>query len=279
METEAQNVKHSKEEPVGLASVIGVRESLVAVEVTQGHIMKNEVAYICVGDRRLKSEVLRVHGRTADMQVYEDTAGVTVGDRVELTGQMLSATLGPGLLGQVYDGLQNPLQILARDQGFFLARGIYADPLDQNKKWSFVPAVKIGTTLEAGGVIGTVQEGRFLHKIMVPFNEPGTATVRWIQEGTFALNTPVARIVDSEGQERDVTMIQHWPVRRPIPDHMLRERKAERLYPNEPLTTTIRLIDSFFPVARGGTACIPGPFGAGKTVLQGLIARYSNADV
>ena len=272
-------LKSSKEEPVGLASVIGVRESLVAVELTQGHIMKNEVAYICVGDRRLKSEVLRVHERTADMQVYEDTAGVKVGDRVELTGQMLSVTLGPGLLSQVYDGLQNPLQVLARDQGFFLARGIYADPLDLNKKWSFVPAVKIGTTLEAGGVIGTVQEGRFLHKIMVPFNERGTVTVRWIQEGTFPLNTSVARIENAEGHERDVTMFQHWPVRRPLPDQMIRERKAERIYPSEPLTTTIRLIDSFFPVARGGTACIPGPFGAGKTVLQGLIARYSNADV
>lgn len=263
----------------GLASVIGVRESLVAVEVTQGNIMKNEVAYICMGERRLKSEVLRVHGRTADMQVYEDTAGVTVGDRVELTGEMLSATLGPGLLGQVYDGLQNPLRVLAQEQGFFLARGIYADPLDRNKKWSFVPAAKIGTTLQAGEVVGTVQESRFLHKIMVPFNEPGTVTVRWIQEGTFALNTPVARIVDSAGHERDITMIQHWPVRRPIPELMLRRRQAERLYPTEQLTTTIRLIDSFFPVARGGTACIPGPFGAGKTVLQGLIARYSNADV
>ena len=279
MKPVSQKSKAPQEETVGLASVIGVRESLVAIELTQGQIMKNEVAYICLGNRRLKSEVLRVHGQTADMQVYEDTAGVTVGDRVELTGQMLSATLGPGLLGQVYDGLQNPLQILARDQGFFLARGIYADPLDQNKKWSFVPAVKIGTTLEAGGVIGTVQEGRFLHKIMVPFNEPGTVTVRWIQEGTFALNTPIARIEDVEGHERDITMIQHWPVRRPIPDQMIRKRKAERLYPREPLTTTIRLIDSFFPVARGGTACIPGPFGAGKTVLQGLIARYSNADV
>jgi V/A-type H+-transporting ATPase subunit A len=146
MEPENQTSKIPKGDPPGLASVIGVRESLVTVEVTQGNIMKNEVAYLCVRDRRLKSEVLRVHGRTADMQVYEDTGGVTVGDRVELTGQMLSVTLGPGLLGQVYDGLQNPLHVLARDQGFFLARGIYADPLDQNKKWSFVPAVKIGTT-------------------------------------------------------------------------------------------------------------------------------------
>ena len=241
--------------------------------------MKNEVAYICLGDRRLKAEVLRVHGTTADIQVYEDTSGVAVGDRVELTGNMLSVQLGPGLLSQVYDGLQNPLEILARSQGFFLARGVYADPLDKQKKWSFVPSVKIGTVLEAGGVIGTVQEGRFLHKIMVPFNEPGRVTISWIQEGTFGLDTPVARMVDYQDQERVVTMIQHWPVRRPIPDQMLRGRKAERLYPCEPLTTTIRLIDSFFPVARGGTACIPGPFGAGKTVLQGLIARYSNADV
>lgn len=178
MKPEFQTVDSHKHELSGLASVIGVRESLVVVEIKQGHIMKNEVAYVCLGDRRLKAEVLRVHGQTADMQVYEDTSGVTVGDRVELTGQMLSATLGPGLLGQVYDGLQNPLHVLARDHGFFLPRGIYADPLDRNKKWSFVPAVKIGTTLGAGGVIGTVQEGRFLHKIMVPFNEPDTVTIR-----------------------------------------------------------------------------------------------------
>ncbi|WP_454062033.1 V-type ATP synthase subunit A [Candidatus Nitrospira salsa] len=263
----------------GVASVIRVRESLVAVEVTEGNIMKNEVAYICVGDLRLKSEVLRVQGRTADMQVYEDTSGVTVGDRVELTGELLSATLGPGLLGQVYDGLQNPLHVLAQDQGFFLAKGVYANALDQSRKWSFVPAAKIGTTLHAGEVIGTVQEGRFVHKIMVPFNEPEGVIVKWLQEGTFTLTTPIARIAASGGQERDITMMQHWPIRRPIPEAMLSRRQVERLYPTEPLTTTIRLIDSFFPVARGGTACIPGPFGAGKTVLQGLIARYSNADI
>ncbi len=138
-------------EPHGVASVIGVRESLVAIEVAEGDIMKNEVAYVCVGDRRLKSEVLRIHGRTADVQVYEDTSGVSVGDRVELTGEMLSVTLGPGLLAQVVDGLQNPLPVLALHHGFFLARGIYADPLDRTKKWSFTPAAKIGTTLQAGG--------------------------------------------------------------------------------------------------------------------------------
>ncbi len=266
-------------EPHGVASVIGVQESLVAIEVAEGDIMKNEVAYVCVGDLRLKSEVLRIHGRTADVQVYEDTSGVSVGDRVELTGEMLSVTLGPGLLAQVVDGLQNPLPLLAQHHGFFLPRGIYADPLDRTKKWSFTPAAKSGTTLQAGGVLGTVQEGRFLHKIMVPFNEPERVTVTWIQEGTFTVDTAVARIATADGKERDVTMTQRWPVRRPIPDAMLRRRLAERLYPEEPLTTTIRLIDSFFPVARGGMACIPGPFGAGKTVLQGLIARYSNADV
>ena len=275
--------------------VTAVRDSFVTIEATGGHIMMNEVGYVTVaGDppddrgRRpeLKAEVLRVRGREADMQVFESTQGVTVGDPVRLTGRMLSVSLGPGLLGKVFDGLQNPLASLARDHGFFLPRGMYPPPLDRAVKWQFTPSVGIGTRLLAGDTVGTVQEGRFPHKIMVPFDTIGPVQVTWIQEGPFSIDTVVARIAPvradgtvAEAQERPVTLAQPWAVRRPLPDALLRSRRAERLYPDRPLTTTLRLIDTFFPIALGGTACIPGPFGAGKTVLQGLIARYSTADI
>lgn len=263
----------------GRAAVVAVRESLVTIEVEDGPIMKNEVGYICVGDERLKAEVLRVHGRTADMQVFEDTEGVRVGDPVELAGEMLSVELAPGLLGQVLDGLANPLAVLARQYGFFLPRGVDITPIDPKKKWPFTPTVSIGDRVVAGQTIGTVPEGPLTHEIMVSFDEPDGVEVTWIREGSFNIETPIARIRISDGLERELTMRQRWPVRRPIPEAMLRRRLAERLYPAEPLTTTTRIIDTFFPIARGGTACIPGPFGAGKTVLQSLIARYSTTDV
>ncbi len=225
------------------------------------------------------AEVLRVHGNTADMQVFEDTRGVRVGDPVEMSGEMLSVFLGPGLLGQVFDGLQNPLSVLARDHGFFLPRGVDVFPLDQNTKWAFTPSVSRGDRLVAGQPIGTVQEGLFSHKIMIPFNEPDPVDVTWIQQGSFAVDKPIARIQTANGTERELTMVQPWPVRRSIPEAMLRRRHAERLYPTELMTTTTRIIDTFFPIARGGMACIPGPFGAGKTVLQSLISRFSTVDI
>ena len=225
------------------------------------------------------AEVLRVHGNTADMQVFEDTRGVRVGDPVEMSDQMLSVFLGPGLLGQVFDGLQNPLAILARDHGFFLPRGVDVFPLDQEKKWAFTPTVSMGDKLVAGQAIGTVQEGLLSHKIMIPFNEPEAVEVTWIQQGRFTVDKAIARIQAPGGTERELTMVQSWPVRRPIPEAMIRRRYAERLYPTEPMTTTTRIIDTFFPIARGGMACIPGPFGAGKTVLQSLISRFSTVDI
>jgi len=262
------------------AVVIGVNGNVVAVEATAGSsVIKNEVAYVCVGEQRLKSEVLRIHGRTADLQVFEETQGVRVGDRVEFTGQMLSATLGPGLLGTVYDGLQNPLRTLAAEDGFFLRRGRYVEALEGQHQWAFTPLRRAGEKLRAGDVLGTVQERRITHKIMVPFGEPGELELTWIQAGSFTVNEPVARVRDRFGRERPLTMTQSWPVRRPLPAAMLQRRLVERQYPSEPLITTTRLIDTFFPIALGGTACIPGPFGAGKTVLQGLIARYSAADI
>ena len=261
------------------ARVLAVRESLVSIDTGGKAIKKNEVGFICVGQERLMAEVLRVHGNTADMQVFEDTRGVRVGDPVEMSDQMLSVFLGPGLLGQVFDGLQNPLAILAHDHGFFLPRGVNVFPLDQERKWTFTPTVSMGDKLIAGQPIGTVQENLFSHKIMIPFNEPEAVEVTWIQQGSFTVNTTIARIQTAQGVERELTMVQSWPVRRPIPEAMLRRRQAERLYPTEPMTTTTRIIDTFFPIARGGMACIPGPFGAGKTVLQNLISRYSTVDI
>ena len=284
----APSLREPQASPTPAARVIGVRESIVAIEAPEAPITKNEVAYVHLNERRaaggtddrqLKAEVLRVHGRTADLQVYEETGGLATGAPVDLTGELLSVTLGPGLLGRVYDGLQNPLADLARDHGFFLPRGVQGDPLDRLHKWAFTPAVSIGATVKPGAPLGQVQEGRFAHKIMVPFDEPAPVAVTWIQEGTVTVDTPVARIMGADGRERDVTLTQRWPVRRPMPERLIRRRYAERLFPDEPLVTTIRLIDTFFPIARGGTACIPGPFGAGKTVLQGLIARYSTADI
>ncbi|MEW6356719.1 MAG: V-type ATP synthase subunit A [Planctomycetota bacterium] len=261
------------------ATVVAVRESLVTIEVEDRPIRKNEVGYVCVGDERLMAEVLRVRGRSADMQVFEDTRGLRVGDRVEMTGDMLSVTLGPGLLGHVYDGLQHPLAVIADKHGFFLPRGVDAAPIDPHKKWTFTPCVSVGDKLVAGQPIGSVPEGQFTHRIMVPFNQPEPVEVIWLREGNFSVDAPVARIRTAGGAEQDITLAQRWPVRRPIPEVMLRRRLAERLYPSEPLITATRIIDTFFPIARGGTACIPGPFGAGKTVLQSLIARYSTVDI
>jgi len=262
------------------ATVVQVRESLVLIEVDdETPLMKNEVGYVCVGDERLKAEVLRIRGRTADMQVFEDTTGVRVGDRVEMTGEMLSATLGPGLLGGVFDGLQNPLAAVAEEHGFFLPRGVAVPPLDLERKWRFTPSVSVGSQVAPGGVLGVVPEGPFSHKILVPFGEPQPVTVTWIDQGNLTLSEPVARIRTSAGVEREVTMVQRWPVRRPIPGQLLRRRFAERLFSQQPLTTGTRIIDTFFPIAAGGTGCIPGPFGAGKTVLQSTIARYATVDV
>src|SRR5215510_4314020 len=179
----------------------------------------------------------------------------------------------------IYDGLQNPLKALAQRDGFFLVRGKAVSPLDLARTWTFVPSRKPGERVRAGDVIGTVAEHRFTHKIMIPFAEPGDVELCDIAGGDFTVADPVAHLVNAPGRQRALTLSQHWPVRRQLPERLLRNGLCERRYPTEPLTTTIRLVDTFFPIALGGTACIPGPFGAGKTVLQSLIARYSTADV
>lgn len=253
--------------------VSGVNGNMITVDVSD-KIAMNEVGYVLSGGKRLKSEVIRINGTTAQMQIYEISGGIKVGDDVEFSGEMLAAELGPGLLGQIYDGLQNPLPELAEKTGFFLAPGVYLDALDRSKKWAFTPAVQTGETVEAGDTLGTVPEGAFTHRIMVPFSMRGRYTVESIAgEGEYTVTDKIARIKDSKGNGFDLTMMFEWPVKRAIKCY------RERLKPVNPMISQVRLIDTFLPVALGGTFCIPGPFGAGKTVLQQTLSRHAAVDI
>ena len=252
--------------------VTGVNGNLVSVTFN-GSIRKNEVGYILCGDTRLKGEVIRVNGETASMQIYEMTNGVKVGDSVEFTGELMSVELGPGLLTQVFDGLQNPLPGLAEKCGFFLDRGVYLDPIP-NKDWEFTPIAKVGDRVSAGDAVGSVPEGIFTHQIMVPFGLKGEWTVKSIKEkGVYNVRATVAVIANEKGEEKELSMIFTHPVKEAVKCY------SERLRPDETLVTQIRCIDTFLPVAKGGTFCVPGPFGAGKTVLQHMEAKNSAVDI
>lgn len=271
---------------VATARVVAVQDDIISIEaIGDKPLTQNEVVYIVPSrsearhQERLKAEVLRIYGNRADAQVYESTLGVGVGDAVEQSGELLSVELGPGLLGQVFDGLQNPLDLLATEFGYFLPRGVALPALDHNAKWAFTPCVQVGTTLQAGAALGSVQERRFKHQIMVPFDIVGEVDVTWIQAGNVTVDEPIAKIRLQNGKEQAIRLKQRWPVRKPLTQSLLRHNLVKREYPFEPLVTHLRLVDTFFPIARGGTGCIPGPFGAGKTVLQSLIARNSEVDI
>lgn len=253
--------------------VTGANGNLVSVAFDTS-VIQNEVAFVKVSDgARLKSEVIRVRGGQADMQVFESTGGVKVGDPVEFTGQLLSVELGPGLLTQVFDGLQNPLPRLA-EESLFLKRGTYIYPLDDKRQWEYTPVAKVGDELFAGDEVGWVPEGIFHHKIMLPFAWAGVWRITWtIEAGSYSIRTVVAKAANEAGEEREITMVQSWPVRMPINAY------REKLLPTEPMVTQVRSIDTFFPVAKGGTFCTPGPFGAGKTVLQHALSQRSEADI
>ena len=253
--------------------VVSINGNLVSVEFN-GNVSMNEICYVLVDDKALKSEVIRIRGNIAQIQVYEMTDGIKCGDDVKFTGDMLSAELGPGLLGQIYDGLQNPLPVLAEQAGWFLERGIYADGLNTEKKWEFTPTAKMGDVVRAGEYIGTVPEGAFTHKIFIPFYLLGNYTVKSIAEkGEYTVKETVAVITDERGREIPISMSFKWPVKRAVKCY------SERLAPVETMETKVRLIDSLFPVAKGGTYCTPGPFGAGKTVLQHTTSKYADVDI
>ncbi len=254
-------------------NVTGVNGNLVSVHVN-GSIKKNEVGFVLVGDKKLKGEVIRISNSIADMQIYEMTEGIRVGDRVEFTGELMSVELGPGLLTQIYDGLQNPLPDLAEKCGYFLERGEYLNPIP-NKDWEFTPKVAVGDVVRPGDAIGTVPEGIFKHEIMVPFD---LSFEDWTVEsivsfGTYNVRDEIAVIKDRRGNKKSLSMVFSWPIKKPITCY------EQRLKPDETLITKIRCIDTFLPVAKGGTFCVPGPFGAGKTVLQHMEAKNADVDI
>lgn len=254
-------------------TIIGVSGNLIAVAF-EGSVLQNEVGFVRLSDQRLKAEVIRIQDDVAEMQVFENTRGLGPGDRVEFSGELLAVTLGPGLLGQIYDGLQNPLTELAEAHGVFLPKGVYADPLDPTHRWEFEPTAKPGQTVRAGATLGVVQEGIFEHRIMAPFDLRGDWTLSGLCDpGDYLVTEPVAELRDPLGAERTLSMSFRWPAKLPI------RCFAERILPDEPMITGTRLIDTFFPVGLGGAFCIPGPFGAGKTVLQQVTSRYAQVDV
>ena len=253
--------------------VAGINGNMVIAEFDD-YVVQNEVAYIVHMDERLKSEVIRVRGNRAELQVYEDTKGLRVGEKVDFTGQLLSVELGPGLLGQIFDGLQNPLPQLAERCGFFLKRGIYLEALPDEAMWEFMPFAKRGQRVKRGDKLGYVEEGIFKHWIMVPFGLGGELEIEdVVKKGKYTLRQPIARLRDEEGKIHDAMMQQIWPVKIPITAY------AEKLKPVKPLVTKIRIIDTLMPVSLGGTYCVPGPFGSGKTVLQQLISKHAEIDV
>ena len=253
--------------------VVAVNGNMISVKF-DGNVALNEVGYVHVENKKLKSEVIRIRGDVAQLQVFEITKGIALNDAVEFTGDLLSVELGPGLLGQVYDGLQNPLPELAQKAGYFLERGVYLDPLPDAARWDFTPIAKPGDKVVRADTLGSVPEGSFIHRIMVPFGMFGNYTVKTIKPaGKYELRETIAELTDEKGNTLPVTMSFRWPVKRAIDCY------AERLKPTETLATMVRSIDTFFPVAKGGTYCIPGPFGAGKTVIQHTTSRNAEVDI
>ena len=220
-----------------------------------------------VSDKKLIGEVIELRGDRASIQVYEETSGLTVGDEVVSTGAPLSVELGPGLIESIFDGIQRPLNTLMEVSGSRIGRGIEVNSLDRNKKWHFVPAVKVGDNVCAGDVLGTVQETKVvLHKILVPYGVEGKVTFI-CKEGSYTIAEVIAKVGD-----RELTMIQKWPVRKGRP-------YKSKMAPDLPMVTGQRVIDTLFPIAKGGVAAVPGPFGSGKTVVQHQLAKWADADI
>ena len=250
--------------------VTGIVSNLVTVQV-DGPVAENELCYIDLKGTKLLAEVIKVSGDKASVQVFESTRGLKGGDSVEFLGKMLEVSLGPGLLSSVYDGLQNDLTTMT---GVFLKRGEYTDPLDHGKLWDFTPLAAPGDKVQAASWLGEVKEGWLPHKIMVPFSFNGEYTVKSIAAaGQYNIDQTIAVLVDAEGTEHNVSMVQKWPVKVAVKGY------REKPRPQKIMETGVRVIDTFNPIAEGGTGFIPGPFGCGKTVLQHAIAKQGAADV
>ncbi|MFI5334285.1 MAG: V-type ATP synthase subunit A [Chlamydiales bacterium] len=238
-----------------------------------GDIRQGEVTMVRLGEIGLKAEVIEIVGKEAKIQVFEDTRGIRLHTPVEFSGHLLEAELGPGLLTSILDGLQNPLEKVADATGLFLSRGVYMPPLDRSKHWDYNPSVKVGDVVLRGDSLGYTMEGRFHHEIMVPFASFGEYTITWvIKPGAYSIDTVVAKGVDEKGGEVSFTMVQKWPVKMPL-------FQGEKIKPQRMMSTGLRILDTSFPVLKGGTFCSPGPFGAGKTVLQHHLSKYASVDI
>lgn len=250
--------------------VTGIISNLVTVEVN-GPVSQNEICYIYLGETKLMAEVIKVNGKFASVQVYESTRGLKKGDKVEFEGHMLEVTLGPGLLSSNFDGLQNNLATM---EGVFLKRGEYTAAIDAEKQWEFTPIAKVNDIVTAADWLGEVKESWLSHKIMVPFAFKGEYKIKSIAaKGSYKVTDTIATLVNASGEEVNVTMIQKWPVKVAITAY------KEKPRPYRVMETGVRCIDTFNPIAEGGTGFIPGPFGCGKTVLQHAIAKQGEADV
>ena len=253
-----------------LGRVNGIISNIVIVKV-DGAVGQNEICYVYCGDTRMMAEVIKVVGDDAYVQVYDSTRGLKIGDKVEFLGHMLEATLAPGLLSKNYDGLQNDLEKM---DGLFINRGSITDPIDFDAKWEFTPLAKAGDKGTAGDWLGEVKEQWVAHKIMVPFIMQGAYTVKSVvKAGEYKVTDTVAVVEDKDGNEYNITMVQKWPVKQAVRCY------TEKPRPSRVMETGVRAIDTFNPLAEGGTGFIPGPFGAGKTVLQHAISKQADADV
>ncbi|GAB5411617.1 MAG: V-type ATP synthase subunit A [Chlamydiales bacterium] len=238
-----------------------------------GNIRQGEVGFVDVDGDKLKAEVIEIAGGEAKIQVFEDTHNVKFGTPVTFSGDLLEAELGPGLLSSIFDGLQNPLERVAEQAGLFLKRGIYIPPLDRKRIWEYTPRAKVGQWVERGDLLGMTKEGRFDHQIMVPFSLRGQWKITWLADhGNYNVDEPIAKITNEAGREESVTMCQKWPIK--IPLQVGKKVKARKL-----MDTGLRTLDAQFPVLKGGTFCSPGPFGAGKTVMQHHLSKYSSVDM
>ncbi len=250
--------------------VNGIISNIVIVKA-DGPVGQNEICYVWTGDTKMMAEVIKVVGDSAYVQVYDSTRGLKIGDKVEFEGHMLEATLAPGILSRNYDGLQNDLEKM---QGLFISRGSITDPIDYDAAWDFRPLAKAGDKVTAAAWLGEVKEQWVNHKIMVPFTMADTYTVKSVApEGTYKVTDTIAVVTDAEGRDHDITMVQKWPVKQAVRCY------AEKPRPSRVMATGVRAIDTFNPMAEGGTGFIPGPFGAGKTVLQHAISKQADADV
>ena len=250
--------------------VNGIISNIVIVKA-DGPVAQNEICYVWTGDTKMMAEVIKVIGDDAYVQVYDSTRGLKIGDRVEFEGHMLEATLAPGLLSRNYDGLQNDLEMM---DSLFIERGSITDPIDFDKTWEFTPLAKAGDKVSAASWLGEVKEQWIPHKIMVPFTMTGSYTVKSVAAaGSYKVTDTVAVLTDAEGGDHEVTMVQRWPVKQAIRSYVEKPR------PDRIMETGVRAIDTFNPLAEGGTGFIPGPFGAGKTVLQHAISKQADADV